>query len=189
MLKRGKGKNLHLRLLATAKTSEHAFTSSVYPIIHQEVNRNYDLSNGHLCAGIKLSEARFLIHFIEEDAVIVQGAKPRSQNTERRSRFGLFSGCFGLPQSRGRFASAAHPTARGTSPEPGTQPQGGGEGLAGFCRGNAPGTRWWLSTSQVPMPSSAICAVKIRPLYGSSDPGVIFLCKKTTRNIKRVVFC
>lgn len=134
---------------------------------------------------IKLSEeARFLIHFVEEYAVVVRGAKPWSQITERCSRSGLFSGSFGLPQSRGRFASTAHPTAWGTSPEPGTQPQGGGEGLAGFCSGNAPGTRWWLSAGQVPTPSPAICAVKIRPLCGSSDPGVIFLCRKTTLKIK-----
>ena len=127
---------------------------------------------------------RFLIHFIEEHAVIVQGAKPHSQNTERCSRSGLFSGYFSLPQSRGHFASTAHPTARGTPPEPGTQPQGGGEGLAAFCSGNAPGTRWWLSAGQVPTPSRAICVVKICPLYGSSDPGMIFLCRKTTLKIK-----
>lgn len=129
-------------------------------------------------------EGRFLTHFAEEYAVIVQGTKPRSQNTETCSRSGLFSGYFGLPQSRGRFASAAHPTARGTPPAPGAQPQGGGKGLAGFCGGNAPGTRWWLSAGQVPIPRRAICAVKIHPLYGSSDPGMIFLCRKTTLKIK-----
>lgn len=130
------------------------------------------------------SEGRFLIRFIEERAVVVQGAQPWSQNTERCSKAGLFPGYLGLPQSRGCFASAAHPAARGTTPAPGTQPQGGGEGLAGFCGENAPGTRWWLSGGQVPTLSRAICAVKICPLYGSSDPGTIFLCRKTTLKIK-----
>lgn len=78
--KRGKGKNLYLRLLATAETAEHTFTSSVYPVIHQEVNRNYDLSNGHLCRDIKLSEGGKTSNPLRggEYAVIVQGAKPQS---------------------------------------------------------------------------------------------------------------
>lgn len=134
-------------------------------------------------------EGRFLIHFVEKYTDVVQSAKPWSWNMERCSRYGLYSGYSILPQSRGCFVITAHPTAQGSPPEPGTQPQREDEGLAGICSGNAPSTRWWLSSGQVPAPSRAICAVKIHPLYGSSDPGVIFLCRKTTPKIKRVVFC
>jgi len=123
-------------------------------------------------------EERFLICFVEEYAVPVQGAKPRSQNPERCSRSGLFSGYFGLPQSRGHFSS------RGYTSRAWHSTQGGGKGLAGICGGNAPGTRWWLSAGQVPTRSRAICAVTICPLHGRSDPGLIFLCRKTTLKIK-----
>ena len=63
-------------------------------------------------------EERFLICFVEEYAVPVQGAKPRSQNPERCSRSGLFSGYFGLPQSRGHFASRGY-TSRAWHSTPG----------------------------------------------------------------------
>lgn len=144
-VKRGKGEKLYLKLLATAETAEHAFASRVYPIIHQEVNRNYDLSNGHLCPDIKLAEGGKISNPLHSGA----GNRCSECEATERYRSGLFSGCFGLPQSRGRFASASHPTARGTRPEPGTNL---GEGLAGFCGRDAAGTGGWLSESQVLTP-------------------------------------
>lgn len=148
--KRGKGEKLYLRLLATAETAEHAFTSRVYPIIHQEVHRNYDLSNGHLCPDIKLAEGGEISNPLSNPLHSRAGNHcSRCKATERYSSSALFSGRFGPPQSRGRFASTSHPTARGTRPEPGTNL---GEGLAGFGSRDAPGTRGWLSPGQVLTP-------------------------------------
>lgn len=83
-------------------------------------------------------EGRFLIRFVEEYAVIVQGAKPRSQNTERCSRSGLFSGYFGLPKA-GDVSPAQHIPQHGVHLQSlALNPGEGARGWQGFVAGTLP---------------------------------------------------